>query len=291
MFKKILYKYNYIMSDSSSLNLPISIGMSSDFLLGLKTAAPKSKSNRISISPLNKSVFRGGDQIILEIPTGRRGTWLDQSQSFLKFSIQCQATAAVGVGGSGIYLDNSAYSFISRFDLFHGSNLLETITEYGQLANFLIDTSLTQSDKAGLSPLIGSNPYSTIVSNTAFAAGATFTAASNYQSTVTTLQTAGDRSGLSMAATTAIDGSISYSFAIPLLSGCVGVNASKCLPLGKLNAPLRMELYLESNDNAVYYGTAGAGAIWQMNNVEFVGCFVEIEDSLMDYQVQPGVPE
>ena len=110
------------MSDSSSLNLPVSTGMSSDFLLGLKTAAPKSKSNRISISPLNKSVFRGGDQIILEIPTGRRGTWLDQSQSFLKFSIQCQATAATAVGGSGIYLDNTAYSFISRFDLFHGSN-------------------------------------------------------------------------------------------------------------------------------------------------------------------------
>jgi hypothetical protein len=241
------------MSDSSSLNLPISTGMSSDFLLGLKVAAPKSKSSRVSVSPLNKSVFKAGDQIIIEIPTGRRGTWLDQSQSFLKFSVQCSSTAAANQGGSGIYLDNTAYSFFNRFDLFSGSNLLESISEYGELANFLIDTSLSASDKAGLSSLIGTNATSNIQSNTAFAANASFVAASNYQSTVTTLQTPGDRSGFSMASvasTSGIDTAVSYTFCLPLLSGVVGVNSSKALPVGKLNAPLRMEIYLANNDLA-----------------------------------------
>jgi hypothetical protein len=100
------------MSDPSALNIPINQALTSDMLLGLKPCAPKSRSYRISIAPINKSVFNPSDQIIFELPTSRRGTWLDQSQSYLKFSVQFGSTTACDQGGSGIYLDNSAYSFI-----------------------------------------------------------------------------------------------------------------------------------------------------------------------------------
>jgi hypothetical protein len=142
------------MSDPSQIHLPIHTALTSDMMLGLKPSAPKSRSYRISVAPINGSIFIGGQQINFELPTGRRGTWLDQTQSYLKFSVQCSSTAAVAQktnGGTGIYLDNTAYSFFQRFECLHSSNTLEVINEYGQLANLLIDTSLTS--------MIGSNPY------------------------------------------------------------------------------------------------------------------------------------
>eukprot|EP01041_Mallomonas_annulata_P015937 gene15937-33554_t len=180
------------MSDPSAIQIPIGTALTSDMLLGLKPSAPKSRSYRINIAPLNKSVFSPSDQIIIELPTGRKGTWLDQSQSYLKFSVQFASTAATVAAP-------------------------ETQNEYGQLCNFLLDTSLAQSDKAGLSGMIGSNPYNTMVNGGAFVANGIM------QNT----QVAGDRSGLAVASVTTAAGlnaAIPYTFCLPLLSGVVGVN-------------------------------------------------------------------
>ena len=271
------------MSDPSAIQLPVNQALTSDMLLGLKPSAPKSRSYRISVPPLNKNVFIPGDQMIFELPTGRKGTWLDQSQSYIKFSVQAAATGAVNAGGSGIYLDNTAYSFIQRLDIYNSSNLLETINEYGQLANFLIDTSLTQSDKAGLSPMIGSNPvnYSTMPQN----AYAQFNPIAN-------VQVAGDRSGQSLAAPALVGGqipagAIAYTFCLPVLSGVVGVNASKMLPVGQIVNPIRCEFYLANQNDAIYAGTTATGATWQLVNVEFVVCYVELTDGSFDMQMGP----
>ena len=260
------------MSDPSQINLPIHTALTSDMMLGLKPSAPKSRSYRLSVPPVNGSTFIGGQQVIFECPTGRRNTWCDQSQSFLKFSVQCTTTTASpqsSTGSSGVYLDNTAYSFLQRLDVYNSSNLLETINEYGQLANFLIDTSLTQSDKAGLSAMIGTNPYTTVITTGAAYANNTV---------LNTVQVAGDRSGLNIATTTSFTTAIPYTFSLPILSGVVGVNASKMLPVGKLSSPIRLEFYLANNDDAIYYGTAGAGAKWQLVNVELCLCYVEIQD-------------
>ena len=63
------------MSDPSAIQLPVNQALTSDMLLGLKPSAPKSRSYRISVAPLNKNIFQPGDQMIFELPTGRRGTW------------------------------------------------------------------------------------------------------------------------------------------------------------------------------------------------------------------------
>ena len=282
------------MSDPSALNIPINQALTSDMLLGLKPCAPKSRSYRISIAPINKSVFNPNDQIIFELPTSRKGTWLDQSQSYLKFSVQFASTTACDQGGSGIYLDNSAYSFLNRLDIFHGSNLCEQISEYGQLCNFLMDTSLTQSDKAGLSPLIGTNPVTGSFSNLTTISGAFSSATVNqYIGQNFQTQTPGDRSGFSPASKVlnSISTATPYTFSLPLLSGVIGINASKMLPVGRLTSPIRVELYLSSNDNAIYYGTAGSGAIWQIINVEFCACYVELNDDSLDQMALPGEEE
>jgi len=275
------------MSDPSAIQIPVGQALTSDMLLGLKPSAPKSRAYRLNVAPLNKAVFSGGDQIIIELPTGRKGTWLDQSQSYLKFSVQVASTAAAAAQslGTGVYVENTAYSFIQRLDVYNSSNLLETINEYGQLCNFLIDTSLTQSDKAGLSAMIGCNPNTVSIS----------TQAAYAQNNATQeMIRAGDRSGMPLASVLAGNGistAIPYTFTLPLLSGVVGINASKMLPIGKLNAPIRCEFYLAPNDDAIYYGTAGAGAVWQIINVEFCACYVELQDDAFDMPMQPGAAQ
>jgi hypothetical protein len=54
------------------------------------------------------------------------------------------------------------------------------------------------------------------------------------------------------------------------------------LPVGKLASPLRVEMYLAALDDAIYSGTAAAGATWQIVNVEFCACYVEIQDDSLD---------
>jgi hypothetical protein len=71
------------MSDPSSFNLSLEQGVTSDMLIGLKPAAPRSY--RISQAPLNASTFAPGSKCIIELPT-----WPDQSQSYLKFSVQVE---------------------------------------------------------------------------------------------------------------------------------------------------------------------------------------------------------
>jgi len=271
------------MSEPSSMNMNLPQALTSDMLLGLKPSAPKSRSYRLSVAPMNKSVFSGGDQVIIELPTGRKGTWLDQSQSYLKFSVQCKAAAdtPANYASAGIFVENTAYNFIQRLDIYNSSNLLETMNEYGQLCNHVIDCSLTQSDKASMSTLIGSNP-----SNVNIVIGANYTAGPTAE-----LIRGGDRSGLALAAVKdTFATAIPYTFCLPLLSGVVGINASKMLPIGKLNAPIRMEFYLAANDDAIYYGTAGAGATWQIINVEFCACFVELQDDAYEQQYPQGQP-
>jgi hypothetical protein len=265
------------MSDPSQINVPISTALTSDMMLGLKPAAPRSRSYRLSVAPLNRSTFSGNQQIVFELPTGRRGTWLDQSQTYLKFSVRCKSTAATDeLTQNGVRVDNTAYSFFQRLDIYHSSNLLEQISEYAQLSNMLLDVQLSASEKAGLSPMIGSNsssyyqiPSGQVIANTAITMPSPFTVP-------------GDRSGQILSTGTTINDSIAYTFCLPVLSGVIGVNASKMLPLGKLSSPIRLEFYTAENSDAIYFGTAGAGAEWELQNVELCCCYVELLDDNFD---------
>ena len=278
------------MTDLSAMQIPTHTALSDTFVLGLKPATPAMRSYRQNIAPQNKATFVGGDQVIFEIPTGKRNTFLDQTQTYLKFTANFVASAActtIPASGTqlpinGIYLDNSAYSFIQRLDVLHASNVLEQINEYGQIANLLLDTQLTMSDKSGLSSMLGTNPFN--ITTQELGAFSQF-------GTVVPLQTPGDRSGLpidAVAVGTGYSGSRPYTFTLPLLSGVVGANAQKCIPLGKLNSPIRLEMYLSANDDAIFYSLAGAGATWQLQNVELVCTFVEINDSTFNSSIIPG---
>ena len=274
------------MSEDHSLgNIGAHQALTGDMMLGLKPSAPRSRAYRVSIAPNNKQVFGPTDCIYIDIPTSRPNTWYDPAQSYLKFSVQCSATAACNAI-DGIYVDNTAYSFFSRLDIYNGSNLLETIGQYGALCNTILDATLTESDKAGLSCMIGSNPLTTIYNPANAALGA--------YGTVNACQSMGDRSGLMLKAVAVANGigtAIPQTFCLPMMSGIIGVNASKMIPVGSLRAPISLQIYTAANDDAIFYGLVGVGALWQIVNVEFVATYVEVLDDNFGQHFDPSIPQ
>jgi hypothetical protein len=75
------------------------------------------------------------------------------------------------------------------------------------------------------------------------------------------------------------------------MSGIVGINASKMIPVGNLRAPISLQLYTAANDDAIFYGVAGVGAKWQIVNVEFVATYVEILDDAFSQHFDPSIPQ
>ena len=90
------------MTDATALLLPNQTGVPQDCLYNLKPSSVRARSYRASIPTTNKSVFGGSDQAILYIPGGRKGTYLDPQQSYLRATIQNNDTAAANY----FYFDN-----------------------------------------------------------------------------------------------------------------------------------------------------------------------------------------
>ena len=126
------------MTDNSNL-LNNRQGITSDCFYNMKPSAVRSKSMRCSVLPTNKSTFLPGDVCVSYIPCGRKNTFLDCSQTYARITVSNNDTI------NTIGLDCTASSFINRIDVFHSSNLLETISAYNVLFQYLVDFSTTGS--------------------------------------------------------------------------------------------------------------------------------------------------
>ena len=191
------------MSDPSSLNLPNQIALTSDLMYTLKPSGGRSRNYRASILPTNKSSFSASDTAIVYVPGGRRGTYLDVGQSYMRYTIKnIDPTNSFNLDGSGACV-------INRIDIFHGSNLLETIQGYNILANYILDMQTSVAQRWGLSNIYG-------------------------------FDASGDRSGASLPVGT------SLTVCMPIFSGTIGVLSDKMLPLGLLADDIRIEITFES---------------------------------------------
>ena len=106
------------------------------------------------------------------IPCGRRNTFLDPQQSYIKFTLQNYDTA------NTINVDGCAASLINRIDTFHASNPLESIIQYNVLYNFLMDFQTNSAQKMACSNHMGFSNDSSLsivspVASVAVAAGVT----------------------------------------------------------------------------------------------------------------------
>jgi hypothetical protein len=237
------------MTDNYNL-IPNNHGITSDALYNMKASAVRSRSYRASILPSNKQVFVPGDVIVLALPCGRRNTFLDPTQTYLRFTVRNYDQS------NSLTLDGSAACFINRCDIFHSSNLLESIQTYNILFQYLIDFSTEQSFKLGIASAWGCTA---------------------------------DRSGYQLAAPAA-SVTTQATFCIPIVSGVIGTLAEKFLPIGMMGDDLRIELSLEGVTQSVAYGTTTVpgtlttgsnGYSWNIINVELECCIVELSDEGM----------
>lgn len=137
------------MTDASSLQLPNGIALTSDLQYSLLPSACRSRNYRASILPTNKSVFNPSDTLVTYFPCGRRGTYLDCGQSYMRFTVKnVDATNTFKFDGSGC-------SIINRIDIFHGSSLLESIQNYNILTSYIFDLQTSLSNRIGLQNIYG----------------------------------------------------------------------------------------------------------------------------------------
>ncbi len=100
-----------------------------------KPSAVSSSKARWNQPSYNKSTFKPGEVIMINIPTGRRGSFLNTRMIYLKLKVENTSTAV----GDTIKADLNSANIFLRLELYHGSNLLEQITEYGMLVNLWHD--------------------------------------------------------------------------------------------------------------------------------------------------------
>ena len=81
--------------------------------------------------------------MILNVPCGRKGQFLNQKMSYLKFKLTNTsvrtAEEAVASKQATITPDYSVSSLIDRIEFFHGSNLLEQLHSYNTLHTLWMD--------------------------------------------------------------------------------------------------------------------------------------------------------
>ena len=184
---------------------------------------------------------------MLNVPCGRRGQYLNQRMSYLKFKLSNTSvrTAAEVTAGTPATItpDYSVSSLIERLEIYHGSNLLEQIHGYGLLHTMWTD-------------MTGCADAHYTTGNVMEGMGATA------------------RVGEDLTVGT------SRYYTIPILSGIIGCLQSKYLPTGDMSAgDLRVEITLAANNDGVTIPAAGqtnGAKIWEVSDVELMLEFVEL---------------
>ena len=203
--------------------------------------------------------YNPGDTITINIPT-RNNTALIPSESYLRGNFNLIAS---GASTSSCLESCGWHQFIQRIRVFHGSNLLEDIDNYGQLAKIMYDYQAPEDAVKGrFSITTGTNEQYSAVG---VAAAALLNARSVNR---------GAALGALAAATT------SFSFAINLVSLVGALSGEKYLPLWEMTAaPLRVEIVLQSSLIRAMMVEGGTGLNFTATNVNYCGEFLELPDS------------
>jgi hypothetical protein len=157
--------------------------------------------------------YSAGDVLRLTLPTGAN-QFLSPQDSFVSFKFTPTFTNTGGL----VRLDGTAYSLIKRLTVYHGSSMVENITNANRLFNAIYDIQVSQSDRATgtINLLIDENQLASPAISNGYMYGAALTSGVAYQ----------------------------VSFTLPSI---LGAFSDKALPLAWLNnAEIFLEIELES---------------------------------------------
>ena len=252
--------------DNSSL-LYNQNSVTSDMLYTLKNSSGTSRRYRASIPCSNFSTnIAPSSNMIFQIPCGRKNTYLDGTNSYLKLTIKNTDTTANKV----FSLDNCGASLINMLTVYHSGNLIDQCPNYNTLFNFLMDFQSSFSQHLGaLSAYMGTSPnvYGstdlTVTSNgTAIALNANIGSVSGSFTSA--------RSGA------AVKTNQSFTVCLPLLCN-IFLNSEKMIPLGKLKSDIELQVLLESLVKSV--SSASGTVNWVISYAELVLEIIELSDT------------
>ena len=258
------------------------MSVTSSMQYSLRSPAAQGRSFAYQIKATNGTEHTGTrSQVVqLDIPCGRPGSFLDQSQTFLQFEVEPKFTGTASV-------DSHASCFIHRLEIFHGSNLLESIDNYNVLYNMMLDAQVGGDQRNGhLSVSQGcAEGTGFAFDSSTYGSYNDFKAAANGK----ILMEGGTiplRGGMSLTTTK------KYKFAIPLsLSGLLSPLCPKYLPLMAMGASdLRIQITLEDPMVAmVASATGGSYVIRDMTlNANFLEFPPDVGASIMASGLQAG---
>jgi hypothetical protein len=208
------------------------------------------------IQPQGSTSFGMGETITINIPT-RANTALIPSESYLKGTLSLSCSTANATAAT--FESAGVHGFIQRIRVFHGSNLLEDIDNYAQLAKILYDFQASDDAVKGrLAVTSATNPQYNVTSGT-----------------IVRGVNRGATTGVTTTATT-------VPFAINLISLVGALAGEKYLPLWQMTAaPLRVEIVLKSSVVTSLMSLAGSATaqIFSLSSVNYCGEFLELPDS------------
>jgi len=212
----------------------------------------------------NTGGYTSGNTVQIQIPTGRNLV-MAPSESYLKFDLIVKNG---GTANEFIRLDKAgSHGVIQRLRLYHGTQLIEDLDNYGNFMSVLNVLQCSDSTQNKGNILNGMN--------------ASYVAGNDERIYPITC---GERlTNYAANAATACDSNVctaSQTYCINLLS-ILGSLSDKYLPLFEMSsAPLRLELQLVSNPS-LFLCSKVAVANFNMYNVEFVASFIELSDAAL----------
>jgi hypothetical protein len=238
---------------------------------------------RTNLQPLNQSSGYSGNSIItIQIPT-RNNTLLIPSESFLKFTLN--ATNSSGAISTYVMLDSQgAHGFIQKISIYHGSNLLSQIDNYNGLAKVLMDATCPEDKVKGAFSITSGTKSDYITTFPLFTDAATLLAGITAQS----YAAKSINCGKTVSSSLAIAATFTDTYCINLMCLLGSLASNKYLPLFEMtSAPIRLELTLVPTLNSagalfsasVPSASTGTGIRWSLDNVEYIGEFLELSDS------------
>jgi hypothetical protein len=213
------------------------------------------------IQPQGGSNYLPSETITINIPT-RNNTALIPSESYLKGTLNLSCATANATAAT--FESCGVHAFIQRIRVFHGSNLLEDIDNYAQLAKILYDFQAPDDTiKGRFSITTGCNGEFTSTGDTS----------GNLQ-----IIRGVNRGAVTAVTTTAT----AVPFGINLISLVGSLAMDKYLLLHEMTAaPLRVEIVLKPSVVTSLMSVAGSATAqtFTMTGVNYVGEFLELNDS------------
>lgn len=209
----------------------------------IKRRAMASRSYRVRIAPSNKTSFNAGETIFLDLPSNLSGTFMDMTQTYIRFKVTYTGNAGQV---NKVSLDKcGAYGFLQRVACITSGQQIFDLNNYNVLVAALMDTDASSEWKA--------NAGNVLVGTTAACPhGETFQIADA--------------------------GSVPRTYCLPFILNPFALQ-KKLVPLFSLDS-LRFRITLETLVNSLIQVSGGV-ASYQLSDVEMVSYFTELSPSAM----------